>query len=68
MLPPNLDPGSSGVEIVQAAENAILTGRFFSAQSIALWPFWSRGNVVVDPGNALLDNATIDGKSVPLEE
>jgi hypothetical protein len=39
-----------------------------SAQSIALSGFWSRGSVVIDSGSALLDHATVDGKSVPLEE
>jgi hypothetical protein len=69
MLVPNLDPGSSGVEIGPAAENAIpATARFFSVQSIALSCFWSRGSVVVDSGSALRDHATVDGKSVPLEE
>jgi hypothetical protein len=47
MLAPNLDPGSSAVEIGPAAENAIpATARFFSVQSIALSCFWSRGSVV----------------------
>jgi hypothetical protein len=39
------------------------TARFFSAQSIAL--SWSRGSVITDSGSAVLDYATVDGKSVP---
>jgi hypothetical protein len=69
MLAPNLDPGSSGVEIGQAAENAIpATARFFSVQSIALSCFWSRGSGVLDSRSALLGHAIVDGKSLPLEE
>jgi hypothetical protein len=61
MLPPNLDPGSSGVEIGQATENAIpATARFVSVQAITLSGFWSRGSVVVDFGSAVLDHATVD--------
>jgi hypothetical protein len=52
-----------------AAEKAMpATARFFSAQSIALSCFWSRGSGVVDSERAVLDHATVDGKSVPLEE
>jgi hypothetical protein len=56
MLAPNLDPGSSVVEIDPAPENAMPT----TASC-----FGSRGSVVVDTGNAVLNHATVDGKSVP---
>jgi hypothetical protein len=65
MLVPNLDPGSSGLEIGLVAENAMpATAQFFSAQSIALSCFWSRGSVVVDSGSAVADHASVDSKSV----
>jgi len=67
MLAPNLDPGSSDIEIGPAEENAIpATASFF--QSIALSCFWSRDSVLVDSGSAFLDHANVGGKSVPLEE
>jgi len=62
MLAPNLDPGSSAAEIAERRRTRCPQQRdFLSAQ-------WSRGSGVVDSRSAVLDHATVDGKSVPLKE